>query len=230
MVWSRTGKPLSEQMMALYMLQSASMSCETKQWNRFPITLLWRHNGLGSVSNHQSHDCLLIRLFRRRSKLRVTGLCVGNSPGIGEFPAQMASYAENVSIWWRYHEFYPFVAANRSQDNKSHNPPPGFYEVFFPDSQQPLHLRSPRFPGDKYRHEIPKMYPHKSVHHGAHHSSNGVAKFRGLVPEKDRDNHLRNVEQALKSRSEFGMRGLLRRSRDRRIHAPKRRSRRSGLI
>ena len=26
------------------------------------------------------------------------------SPGTGEFPAQMASYAENVSIWWRHHE------------------------------------------------------------------------------------------------------------------------------
>ena len=38
------------------------------------------------------------------SKLRVTGLCEGNSPGTGEFPAQMASYAENVSIWWRHHE------------------------------------------------------------------------------------------------------------------------------
>ena len=45
----------------------------------------WRHNGHDSVSNHQPHDCLLNRLFRRRSKktskLRVTGLCVGNSPG-----------------------------------------------------------------------------------------------------------------------------------------------------
>ena len=27
----------------------------------------------------------------------------GNSPGAGEFPAQMASNAENVSIWWRHH-------------------------------------------------------------------------------------------------------------------------------
>ena len=27
----------------------------------------------------------------------------GNSPGTGESPAQMASNAENVSIWWRYH-------------------------------------------------------------------------------------------------------------------------------
>ena len=36
--------------------------------------------------------------------LRVTGLCVGNSPVTGEFPAQMASNAENISIWWRHHE------------------------------------------------------------------------------------------------------------------------------
>ena len=52
--------------------------------------LQWRHNGRDSVSNHQPHDYLLNRLFRRRtkktSKLRVTGLCAGNSPGSGEFP------------------------------------------------------------------------------------------------------------------------------------------------
>ena len=28
---------------------------------------------------------------------------MGNSPGTGEFPAQMDSNAENVSIWWRHH-------------------------------------------------------------------------------------------------------------------------------
>ena len=71
------------------------------------ITLQWRHNERDGVSNLQPHDCLLNRLFRRRSKktskLCVTGLCAGNSPGTGEFPAQMASYAENVSIWWRHH-------------------------------------------------------------------------------------------------------------------------------
>ena len=48
-------------------------------------SLHWRHNGHDGVSNHQPHDCLLNRLFRRRSKKaskpRVTGLCVGNSPG-----------------------------------------------------------------------------------------------------------------------------------------------------
>ena len=34
----------------------------------------------------------------KTSKLRVTGLCEGNSPVTGEFPAPMASYATNVSI------------------------------------------------------------------------------------------------------------------------------------
>ena len=28
----------------------------------------------------------------------------GNSPVIGELPAQMACNAENVSIWWRHHK------------------------------------------------------------------------------------------------------------------------------
>ena len=36
--------------------------------------------------------------------LRVTGLCAGNSPVTGEFPSQMASNAENVSISWRHHD------------------------------------------------------------------------------------------------------------------------------
>ena len=73
----------------------------------FYMALQWRHNEHTSVSNHQPNDYLLNGLFGRRtkvtSKLRVTGLCVGNSPGTGEFPAQKASYAENVSIWWRHH-------------------------------------------------------------------------------------------------------------------------------
>ena len=88
--------------------------CPSKLWTfmgrneNFVTTLQWRHNERGSVSNHQPHGCLLKRWFRRRSKktskFRVTGICAGDSPGTGEFPAQMASTAENVSIWWRHHE------------------------------------------------------------------------------------------------------------------------------
>ena len=86
-----------------------------------PRTLQWRHNGRDSVSNHLPHDCLLNRLFRRRSKktsqLRVTGICAGNSPATGEFPAQMASNAENVFIWWRHHEFVIFLYKLWSHNN-----------------------------------------------------------------------------------------------------------------
>ena len=56
---------------------------------------------MGAVSS-------LNRLFRcwskKTSKLRVIGLCAGNSPVTGDFPAQRTSNAENVSIWWRHHE------------------------------------------------------------------------------------------------------------------------------
>ena len=71
------------------------------------LTLLWRHNEHTGVSNHRRLNCLRYCLFRRRSKktskLRGAGLCEGNSPKTGEFPAQMSSNAENVSIWWRHH-------------------------------------------------------------------------------------------------------------------------------
>ena len=79
--------------------------------------LQWRHNDHDSVSNHQPHDCLLNRLFRRRSKktskLRVAGLCVGNSPGPVNSPHKgpvtrqmfpfddviMLSYRPSINIW-----------------------------------------------------------------------------------------------------------------------------------
>ena len=74
----------------------------------FPLQ--WRNNGCDGASNHKPHYCLLNHLFKRRSKkaskLRVTGLCVGNSPVTDEFPAQRTSNAENVSIWRRHHVLY----------------------------------------------------------------------------------------------------------------------------
>ena len=71
------------------------------------LSLQWRHNEHGGVSNHQTHGCLLNRLFRRRSKktpkLRVTGLCVGNSPGPVNSPHKGPVTRKNVSIRWRHH-------------------------------------------------------------------------------------------------------------------------------
>ena len=82
----------------------------------------WRHNGRGGISNHQPRHCLLNRLSRRRSKktskLRVTCLCVWNSPVAGESSAHMASNAENVSIWWRHHD--KKVRAYKGKSNHNH--------------------------------------------------------------------------------------------------------------
>ena len=71
----------------LYIMVSSHIIIQNRniQMSGIGNSLRWRHNGRNSVSNHQPHDCLLNRLFRRRSKktskLRITGLCAGNSPG-----------------------------------------------------------------------------------------------------------------------------------------------------
>ena len=70
------------------------------------ISLQWRNKERDGVSKYWRLDCFLNRLFRHRSKkkskLRVSVLCEGNSPVTDEFPARMASNAENASIWWRH--------------------------------------------------------------------------------------------------------------------------------
>ena len=40
---------------------------------------------------------------RKQLSSGLIGHFAGNSPLTGEFPAQIASNAENVSIWWRHH-------------------------------------------------------------------------------------------------------------------------------
>ena len=69
--------------------QPGYWSCEIN-WSVFSMKLQWRHNEHSSVSNHQPCECLLNRLFGHRSKktskLRVTGLCAGNSQGTGPPP------------------------------------------------------------------------------------------------------------------------------------------------
>ena len=45
------------------------------------------HNGRDSVSNHQPHDCLLNRLFRRRSKKKYpSSASLAFAPGIHRGP------------------------------------------------------------------------------------------------------------------------------------------------
>ena len=75
-------------MSQIYILSSIMLHGIFNIYHLYPsetFALHWRHNDHDCVSNHQPYDCLLNRLFRRKSKrtskLHVTGFCVGNSPG-----------------------------------------------------------------------------------------------------------------------------------------------------
>ena len=93
--------------LALSSLHLANISGMYLQSKITRNTLQWRHNESDDISNYQPRDRFLNRSFRRgpkkTSNLRVTGFCVGNSPVTDEFPAQRASNAEDVSIWWHHH-------------------------------------------------------------------------------------------------------------------------------
>ena len=67
------------------------------------VTLLWVRWCLKSPALLLFTQPFIQAQIKKKSKLRVTGLCVGDSMVTGEFPAQMASNAENASIWWRHH-------------------------------------------------------------------------------------------------------------------------------
>ena len=56
-----------------------------------------------------AQPCVQAQIKENITKLRVTGLYEGNSQVTGEFPTQRASNAENVSFWWRHHDYQHFL-------------------------------------------------------------------------------------------------------------------------
>ena len=100
-------------------------TCKGEIWGYFYFNFVLHER---HVSNHGQHDCLFTSFLRvtpretsklyvigpfvnclfrdgwkKTSNLRVTGLYTRNSPVAGDFLAQRACNAENISIWWRYH-------------------------------------------------------------------------------------------------------------------------------
>ena len=61
---------------------------------------------MSAMASQITSLAIVYSTIKKTSKFRVTGLCAGNSPGTGEFPAQKASNAENVSIWWCHHGYF----------------------------------------------------------------------------------------------------------------------------
>ena len=98
MAWQRPGnKPLSEPMIISLLMHICI------------ITLHWRHNDHDGISNHQPH-CVYLAVYSDADQRK------HQSSGAGEFPAQRASYTENVSIWWRHHVTQPqWVKNHRKQ-------------------------------------------------------------------------------------------------------------------
>ena len=67
-----------------------------------------RHNGRDGASNHQPRDCLLNRLSDADQRKHQSSASLAFVWGIHRSPVnsphKKASNAENVSVWWRYHE------------------------------------------------------------------------------------------------------------------------------
>ena len=78
---------------------------------RIELAVQWRHNGHDSVSNHQPHDRLLNRLFRRRSKKMSNSASLAFVRGIHRRPVNSphkwpVTRKTSVSIGRRHHGFY----------------------------------------------------------------------------------------------------------------------------
>ena len=73
---------------------------------QFNFPLQWCHNERYRVPNHGHLHCSLNCWFRRRPKktpkLRITGICVGNSPVTGKFPHKWP-------VAWKMFPFDDFI-------------------------------------------------------------------------------------------------------------------------
>ena len=82
------------------------------------ISLQRRHNGHDDARNHLRLDCLFNVLFRRRSKLRVTGLCWGNPPVTGKWNPPVTSGSPHKGPVTR--KMFPFDDVIMTWENLLH--------------------------------------------------------------------------------------------------------------
>ena len=66
------------------------------------------YSNLNDVWNHGNTDKLhYVKVIMGAIASQITSLTIVYSTVYSEFPAQMASNAEKVSIWWRHHVLFP---------------------------------------------------------------------------------------------------------------------------
>ena len=96
--------------------------------------LLWRHNGLDGVSNHQPHHCLLGRLFGRRSKITSNSASLAFVRGIHRGPVN------SPHKWPVTRKMPPFddvIMGSHQPEKKQH-----------PTKVPPSHVREMKRPSD----------------------------------------------------------------------------------
>ena len=80
---------------------AGNRSRHQQTWCHLLRTLQWRHNERDGISIYRRLYRLVNSWFRRgskkTSKLRITGLCAGDSPVTGEFPAQLKGQLRRLS-------------------------------------------------------------------------------------------------------------------------------------
>ena len=89
-------------------------------------SLQWHHNGRDIVSNHQPHHPTVYSTVysdadqrKHQSSASLAFVREIHRGPTDEFPTEMASNAENVSIWWRHHVFFVIAMGIKTWDIKS---------------------------------------------------------------------------------------------------------------
>ena len=80
-----------------------SIGFEAQSYHGITVTSYWTRRRLKSVAWPLFTQLFIQAQIKESIKAPLHWPLCGNSPVTGEFPAQMASNAENFSIWWRHH-------------------------------------------------------------------------------------------------------------------------------
>ena len=73
-------------------------------WHHITLTSWWPRWRLKSPASRLFTQAFIQTQIKENIKAPCHWPLCGEFTGTSEFPAQRASYAENVSIWWRHHE------------------------------------------------------------------------------------------------------------------------------
>ena len=81
----------------------STLEWTTRFGQRITVMSQWARCRLKSPASRLFTEPFIQAQIEENIKAPRHWLCAGNSPVTGEFLAQMASNAENISVWWHHH-------------------------------------------------------------------------------------------------------------------------------